>query len=159
MEFWLRPVYIRVRIRTLLILLLALTSIWTGIILYRNYVFQNLFLKNLSTHLIEEICIYQEYQKDCTALDSDDTQAVISCLNGIRLKEEPYKDFHIVGDRGNDYLIRLKNGKSFVLNMFIIGDQAYYVFNQDTYPVEHNENFQTFRTLHEAHMQKYYAAY
>lgn len=156
MDFWMKPVYIRVRVRSVLLLLLFLVLACTGIVLYRNYVFHNLFFQTLSENQIEGIYIYQEYQKESTILSNEDTQDVISLLNGIRLKEEPYKKFGVMGDRGNDYHIQMKNGKSFDLNVVFIGDRAYYIIGEDAYPVEYNENCAAIRALYREHRQKYY---
>ena len=53
MRFWTKPIYVKFRLRSLLILLIALGIIVSGVVLYKNYVFHNLFFKTLSLDKIE----------------------------------------------------------------------------------------------------------
>jgi len=164
MSFWTKPIYIKFRLWFLLIFLIVLGIIISGVVLYKNYVFHNLFFNTLSIDKIETICVYNYYGQGVTVLSNEEAKEVISLLRNVRLKEEPYKSYKLLGDQGDDYNIRLKNGISFDLNLSG-GDPGAYIINDDGYVIGYRENpnsvedFENIWCLEELHsvlIKKYY---
>lgn len=140
MEIWTKPIYIKFRVRTLLIFLVILGILITGVVLYKNFVFHNLFFQNLSIDDIESIEIYHNVRLGETAvLSTQDAEAVISLLRNIRLEEEPYSDYGVIGGHGNDFHIKLKNGIRFDLQL-AGGDPGVYIFNGDGYSIGYRDD-------------------
>lgn len=164
MGFLTKPIYVRFRVRTLLILLIVLGLIVAGVVLYKNYIFHNLFFQKLSIDKVDSICIYNYYEQGSTALSMQETDNVISLLRNIRLKEEPFKNYALIGDQGDDYHIRLKNGISFDLNLsggnpgvYIINDRAYSIgYREDLNAADDFENIWRLEELHSEYIKKYY---
>jgi hypothetical protein len=163
-SFWTKPIYVKFRLWSLLILLIVLGIIISGVVLYKNYVFHNLFFRTLSLDKIESICVYNYYGQGATVLSEEETEAVVSLLRHIRLKEEPFKNFGLLGDQGDDYHIRLKNGISFDLDLsggnpgvYIINDRAYSIgCREDLNAAEDFENIWRLEELHSEYVKKYY---
>ena len=164
MSFLTKPVYVRFRVRTLLILLIVLGLIVAGVVLYKSYVFHNLFFQTLSIDKVDSIYIYNYYERGSTALSMEETDDVISLLRNIRLKEEPFKNYAQLGDQGADYHIKLKNGISFDLNlsggdpgMYIINDEAYSIgYWEDQSAADDFKNIWCLEELHSAYIKEYY---
>lgn len=164
MKFWTKPIYIRFSVKALLLCLLLLSLLLTGIVFYKNYIFHNWFFKTLSTDKIEAIYVYNSGEQEKSMLTEQETEAVVSLLRNVRLKEEPYKNYKLLGDRGNDYHIKLKSGISFDLNLSG-GDPGVYIFNGNGYSVGYRddpdaaeafENLWRLEELYRGHTQKYY---
>lgn len=164
MRFWTKPIYVKFRLRCLLILLIALGIIVSGVVLYKNYVFHNLFFKTLSLDKIESICVYNDYGQGTTVLSEEETEEIVSLLRNIRLKEEPFENYGLLGDHGDDYHISLKNGISFDLNLsggdpgvYIINDRAYSIgYWEDLSSADDFENIWRLEELHSEYVEKYY---
>ena len=127
-----KPIFIKFRLSTLLIVLLILALLVTGVVLYRNYVFHNWFFSTLSADKVEAIYIGNCYHPE-TQLPEEAAQAVIMLLRNIHLEEEPYKNVAFFGS-GAAYRIRLKNGTEFKLTAYS-GGPLMYVFGTDGYKV------------------------
>lgn len=164
MKVWTKPIYIRFSVRTLLVCLLVLSLLVTGVILYKRYVFHNLFFKTLSADSIDAIYIYAPYSQEKSALSKEEIEATVSLIRNIRVQEEPYANYALIGDQGNDYHICLKNGISFDLNLSG-GDPGVYIFNGDGYSIGYRddpeaiaafENLWRLEELHREHLDKYY---
>lgn len=164
MSFWTKPICVKFRLWSLLILLIVLGIIISGVVLYKNYVFHNLFFKTLSLDKIESICVYNYYGQGTTVLSKEETEEMVSLLCNIRLKEEPFKDYGLLGDQGDDYHIRLKNGISFDLNLsggnpgaYIINDDGYVIgYREDLSATDDFENIWRLEELHSVLIKKYY---
>ena len=164
MSFWTKAIYVKFRVRTLLILLIILGLVIATVMLYKNYVFHNLFFQTLSIDKVDSICIYNYYQQGSTALSTQETNNVIALLRNIRLKEEPFKNYELIGDHGDGYHIRLKNGISFDLNLsggnpgvYIINDGAYSIgYREDLNTADDFENIWRLEELHSELIKKYY---
>ncbi len=165
MSFWTKPIYVKFRLWYLLILLLALGIIISGVVLYKNFVFHNLFFKTLSLDKIESICVYDYYEQGKTELSKEEAEEVVSLLRNIRFKEEPYKEFGLIGGHGRCYYIRLKNGISFDLNLSG-GNPGVYIINiVDAYSIGYREdpstadefnNLWCLEDLYYEYVKKYY---
>ena len=161
MSFWTKPIYVKFRLWSLLILLIILGIIISGVVLYKNYVFHNLFFKTLSLDKIESICVYNDDRQGTTVLSEEETEAVVSLLRNIRLKEEPFINYGLIGDQDNGYHIKLKNGISFDLNfsggnpgVYIINDRAYSIgYREDLSAAEDFENIWRLEELHSEHVK------
>lgn len=164
MNFWTKPIYVKFRLRFLLILAIIFGIIVFGVVLYKNCAFHNLFFKTLSLDKIESIYVYNYYRQGTTALSAEEAEEVVSLLRNIRLKGEPYKDFKLMGDQGDDYHIRLKNGISFDLNLsggnpgaYIINDEGYVIgYREDPSATDEFENIWCLEELHRKYLKKYY---
>lgn len=166
MKLLTKPIYIRFPVATLLVLLLVLALVITGFVLYRNRVFHNLFFQTLSSNNVRSISIYSAYEKELTPLSQEETDALIPLLRNIRLKEEPYQYYGLIGDQGNDYRIELKNGITFDLNLSG-GDPGVYIFGEDAYSIGYRndpeaaadfENLWNLEAMYRIHTEKYYPA-
>lgn len=164
MKLLTKPIYIRLCVSTVLVLLLILALLITGIVLYNNHVFHNLFFQNLSEEDVETVFVYSRYGQDLAQLTQEETEAVITLLRNIRLQEEPYKDVKLLGGFGNGYHIRLKNGIAFDLKpsggdpgLYIFGEWAYSIGKRDDpESAAAYENLWRMEELYRAHMKKYY---
>lgn len=159
-----KSIYIKMRLWVLLLLLAVLGSLVFTLVLYQNLAFHNLFFKNLSAGKIEAVSVYSYYEKESTVLTAQETEAVVALLCNIRLKEEPYVDYRITGDKGNDYHIKLKNGIEFDLNLSG-GDPGVYIINGKAYSVGYRDdpnasgdfaNIWQLEELYNSHREKYY---
>ena len=164
MNIWTKPIYIKMRAWVLLLLVIVRGILISGAVLYQNYVFHNLFFKTLSTNKIESVSVYSYYGKESTVLMAQETEAVVSLLANVRLREEPYADYRLTGDKGNDYHITLKNGIQFDLNVSG-GDPGVYIINGKAYCVGYRddpnasgdfENIWQLEALYNSHREKYY---
>lgn len=164
MNIWTKPIHIKIRVWLLLALLIALGLVVIGAVLYKNYVFHNLFFKTLSSDKIESISVYGYYGKGPTVLSPQEKEDVVSLLRNIRLKEEPYTNYGLIGDKGVDYHIKLKNGISFDLDLSG-GDPGVYVINNKAYSIGYREDQSTsgdfeniwrLEELYSKHVKKYY---
>ena len=164
MNIWKKPVYIKMRVWLLLVLLIALGLVVTGAVLYKNYVFHNLFFKTLSSDKIESISVYGYYGKGPTVLSPQEKEDVVSLLRNIRLREEPYTNYGLIGDKGVDYHIKLKNGISFDLDLSG-GDPGVYIINNKAYSIGYREdqsasgdfeNIWQLEELYSRYVEKYY---
>ena len=135
MEYWLKPIYIKFRVRTLLIVLVILVLIITGVVLYQNYVFHNLFFRSLTAGNVESVSVYHyAYQPKTVTLSKQEAEEVLALLRNIRLYEEPYKNFGMTGFPAT-YNIKLKNGRSFELQAAVVGERSVYILDGDAYNV------------------------
>ena len=164
MNIWTKPIYIKMRVWFLLALLIALGLVVTGTVLYKNYVFHNLFFKTLSSDKIESISVYGYYGKGPTVLSPQEKEDVVSLLRNIRLREEPYTNYGLIGDKGVDYHIEMKSGISFDLNLssgdpgvYIVDDKAYSVgYREDQSTSGDFENIRCLEELYSRYVEKYY---
>ena len=164
MNIWTKPIYIKMRVWVLLVLLIVLGILVSSAVLYQNYVFHNLFFKTLSPDKIESVSVYSYYGKALTPLSNQETEDVIALLSNIRLKEAPYVDYGVTGDKGTDYRIKLKNGIQFDFNLsggdpgvYIINGKAYSVgYRDDPNASEDFENIWHLEELYRDHIKKYY---
>lgn len=127
-----KPVYIKLRLTTLLIILLILALLISCAVLYNNYVLHNWFFSGLSSATVEAVYVGDGFHPQ-TQLPDDAAQTVIQLLRSIRLREEPYTDAEFTGP-GACYRIVLKSGIEFEL-MPYAGDPLMYVFGTNGYPV------------------------
>lgn len=164
MNIWTKPIYIKIRIRFLLVLLIILAIVVAGVVLYKNYVFHNLFFKTLSSDNIESVSVYGYYGKGPTALSRQETEDVVLLLRKIRVKEEPYTNYGLIGNKGDGYHIRLKNGITFDLD-FSGGDPGVYIINNKAYSIGYREDLSTYpdfeniwrlEELYDTYVEKYY---
>ena len=135
MKFLTKPICIKLRLRDLLILVLCAALLVTSLFLYKSYAFHNLYLCSLSENKIEVIYIYDRYGQNPTALGAAELAQLVPLLRNIRLTEEPYTNFGVLGDYGDDFQIRLKNGMVLELNLYG-GEPACYIINGKGYPVQ-----------------------
>lgn len=135
MKFLTKPFYIKLRLRDLLILFLCAAFLVIGFFLYKSYAFHNLFFRSLSENKIESVYIYDRDGQSLTALEDAQIAQLVPLLRNIRLTEEPYVDFGVLGDYGNDFQIRLKSGIVLELNVYG-GEPACYIINGESYPVQ-----------------------
>lgn len=164
MNSWTKPVYIKFRLWFLLIILIVLGIIVSGVVLHKNYAFHNLFFRSLSLSKIESIYVYNCYEQGIKALSAEESEAVVSLLRNIRLKGEPYKKYSLLGDNGNNYHVKLKNGISFDLNLsggnpgaYIINDEAYIIgCREDLSTSDEFENIWCLEELYSEYIKKYY---
>ena len=151
-------------VAALLILLLVLILIVAGVVLYKNAVLHNLFFRSLSLDNVQSISVYNDFGCDMIQLSQEEMKQMLPLLCKIRLKGKPYKNIGLMGDRGYDYHIRLKNGVEFDLNlsggnpgMYVIGEDAYIVgYRDDPEAAKDFENIWRLEAFHEIHMNKYY---
>ena len=164
MKIWTRPIYIHLSLKTLLIVLLISGLLIAGFVLYKNYVFHNWFFQTLSVEKIEAIYVYNSYEREKSLLSQHETENVVLFLRNIHIKEEPYKNYALIGNHGNAYHIQLKNGISFDLNLSG-GDPGVYIIDGDGYSIGYRdepgtaeafENLWHFEELHREHIEKYY---
>ena len=164
MNIWTKPIYIKMRVWVPLVLLIVLGILVSSAVLYQNYVFHNLFFQTLSPDKIESVSVYSYYDKALTPLSTQEKEDVTALLANIRLKEAPYVDYRVTGDKGTDYHIKLKNGIHFDLNLsggdpgvYIINGKAYSVgYRDDPNASEDFENIWRLEELYNTHREKYY---
>lgn len=166
MEFWLKPIYIKFRVRTLLIVLVILALIITGVVLYQNYVFHNLFFRNLTAAKVESVSVYHyAYEPKSVTLSEQEAEEVLALLRNIRLCEEPYKEFGINGGFPPTYRIQMKNGRSFELQAAVVGEHSVYILDEDAYNVgsyfddaaaDKVENILHLEELYNKYIEKYF---
>lgn len=135
MEFWLKPVCIKFRVRTLLIVVVILALIITGAVLYQNYVFHNLFFQNLTVAKVESVNVcHYAFQPKTVTLSEQEAEQVLALLRNIRLQEEPYTDFGMTGYPAT-FHIQMKNGRSFELQAAVVGERSVYILDGKAYNV------------------------
>lgn len=148
---------------TLLILSLVLALVVALTVLYNNYVFHNLFFQGLSSENVESVSVYNYNGKGMTQLSPQETAETVALLRKIRFREEPYKNFGLMGDKGDDFHIKLKNGIEFDLNLsggdpgvYIIGENAYSIgYRDDPNTAEAFENLWELEALYDSYALKY----
>ena len=165
MEHWLKPVYIKFRVRTLLIVLVILALIITGAVLYQNYVFHNLFFRNLTAGNVKSVSVYHyAYQPKTVTLSDQEAEEVLLLLRNIRLQEEPYTDFGMTVHPAT-FCIQMKSGRSFELQAAVVGERGVYILDGDAYSVEDYadekvasgiENINHLEELYEKYVRQYF---
>ena len=135
MNFFNKTFFIKLRLRHLMIFFICVALLFTGLVLYKTYTLHDLLLRCLLTeNSIESIYIYNRFGQNPTPLEKHQIALLIPLLQNLRITEEPYTDFGILGDHGNDFQIHLKNGIVLELNIYC-GEPACFIINGMGYPV------------------------
>ena len=153
MDFFKKTIEIRFRLRSLLIVLLCLGLLVAGVAMYQGYVFHNLFFSCLNFDAIASVQVCHPDGETFSDLNDSQTKELAFLLRNIRLRSEPYQDFGILGDKGIDYRISLKNGIVFDLNIYC-GEPACYIINGLAYPAEASDhhNLLLLEALYNSHI-------
>ena len=129
-----RFVTLRISIGALLAILLALVLVVVGAEMYRNHIFHNWFFRTLSADHIESVTISAENSQTTATLSSEEAEALVALMKGIRLSEQPYKNVQVVGNYGG-YEIVFKSGIRFCMKVSIVEDVGMIVIDENFYPV------------------------
>lgn len=118
------------------IVILGLCVIITCTVLYRRFVFHNLFFQNLDEDLVKSVWVYDHFGRGLSELSPEDTERALALIRQIRIHREPYKNYELMGDSGWDLQVRLRCGIVFNLNLGG-GDPGVYIIDDNAYSVGH----------------------
>lgn len=128
-----RFVTLRISIGALLAILLALVLVVVGAVMYHNHIFHNWFFRTLSADRIESVTISAENSQTTATLSSEEAEALVALMKGIRRSEQPYKNVQ-VGNYGG-YEIVFKSGIRFCMKILSVEDVGMIVIDENFYPV------------------------